>query len=434
MKTTRLIILACLAFASTALAVDPPPDGGYPNQNTAEGEDALFSLTTGMDNSGIGFHALHDDTTGYSNTALGSQALQAMTEGAYNTASGYLALSSVTTGDQNTATGAYSLVANTAGGNTAHGAFTLTANTTGGANTALGVGALYQNTTGHSNTATGSGALENNTTGFANTATGGNCLLYNTTGYYNTAVGHQALISNITAIGNTALGVSALVSNQTGSYNTVIGFNAMTTNKKGSGNIAVGDSAGSNCTGSYNIMIGNAGSRRDSGTIRIGVQGTQLTTFVAGISGATVPTGVAVVVDQNGQLGTITSSARYKEAIKPMARASEALLSLQPVTFHYKKELDPEGIPQFGLVAEQVAKVDPDLVARDEKGKSYTVRYEAVNAMLLNEFLKEHRKVEAQGVEIAELRSALKEQAAQLKKVSERLESAALSPQLVENR
>src|SRR5205814_5445726 len=135
----------------------------------------------------------------------------------------------------------------------------------------------------------------------------------------------------------------------------------------------------------------NAG---ESNTIRIGKVGTQTTTFIAGISGATVPTGVAVIVDGNGHLGTTTSSVHFKEAIRPMDKASEAILALKPVTFRYKKDLDPDGIPQFGLVAEQVEKVNPDLVARDEQGKPYTVRYEAVNAMLLNEFLKEHQTVQ----------------------------------------
>src|SRR5207302_10479008 len=158
---------------------------------------------------------------------------------------------------------------------------------------------------------------------------------------------------------------------------------------------------------------------------------TQRTTFMAGISRATVPTGVAVIVDGSGHLGTTTSSARFKDAVKPMDKASEAILSLKPVTFHYKHELDPEGIPQFGLVAEQVEKVNPDLVARDEQGKVYTVRYEAVNAMLLNEFLKEHRKVEELEATVANLQGAFKKQAALIQKVSDRLEVSKTTPQMV---
>jgi hypothetical protein len=433
MKTTHLVLLSLLTVSSAALAVDPPPDGGYANRTTAEGEDALFSLTTGADNTAIGFHALHDTATGYSNTALGSQVLQAMIDGAYNTASGYLALSSLINGDQNTAMGAYSLVANQSGGNTAFGAFSLTANTNGSANTALGAGALYENTQGYSNTATGLGALQNNTTGASNTAAGVNCLFYNTSGSYNTALGAGTLYFNISGTDNTAIGISALGGNVNGTNNTAVGFNALQGNQRGDNNIALGTEAGNNCTGNDNILIGNPGVKHESGAIRIGFPGTQTMTRIAGISGVTVASGVTVVIDTNGQLGTITSSARYKEAVRPMEKASEAILSLNPVTFRYKKDLDPAGIAQFGLVAEEVAKVDPNLVARDESGKPYTVRYEAVNAMLLNEFLKEHRKVEAQGKEIAELRSALKEQAAQLQKVNELVQARVASPRLVEN-
>src|SRR5262249_11852529 len=157
-----------------------------------------------------------------------------------------------------------------------------------------------------------------------------------------------------------------------------------------SNNIALGTSAGANLeTGSNNIDIGNAGLVVESNRIRIGTQRTHKATFIAGISGATVPGGVAVIIDSNGQLGTVVSSARFKEAIKPMDKASEAILALKPVTFRYKHDLDPDGVPQFGLVAEEVEKVNPDLVARDDQGTPYSVRYDAVNAMLLNEFLKE---------------------------------------------
>jgi len=167
----------------------------------------------------------------------------------------------------------------------------------------------------------------------------------------------------------------------------------------------LGFTAGANLSaGSNNIDIGNLGVASESRTIRIGKSGTQIKTFIAGINGATVAGGVGVIVGSNGQLGTVVSSARFKDGIKPMDKASEAILSLQPVTFRYKHELDPNGIPQFGLVAEQVEKVNPDLVARDAQGKPYTVRYEAVNAMLLNEFLKEHKKVEKLEGVVASLR------------------------------
>src|SRR5205807_1109075 len=186
----------------------------------------------------------------------------------------------------------------------------------------------------------------------------------------------------------------------------------------GSGNIALGASAGTNLrTGNKNIDIGNAGVTDESNTIRIGNVANQSATFIAGISGATVAGGVGVIIDTNGHLGTVVSSERFKDEIKPMDKASEAILALKPVTFRYKHELDPKGIPQFGLVAEEVEKVNPALVARDGQGKVYTVRYEAVNAMLLNEFLKQHRIVQEQQAEIKALAAQLKEQAALLQKV-----------------
>jgi predicted ribosome quality control (RQC) complex YloA/Tae2 family protein len=200
----------------------------------------------------------------------------------------------------------------------------------------------------------------------------------------------------------------------------------------------LGFAAGVNLTnGSNNIDIGNYGVVGEANTIRIGTLDTQTNAFVAGIYGVTVARGIGVIVDNNGQLGTTTSSARFKDNIKTMDKASEAILALQPVTFRYKKELDPDGIPQFGLVAEQVAKVNPDLVARDEEGKPYTVRYEAVNAMLLNEFLKEHRKVEQLTKDLesklAEQQKQIERLTAGLQKVSAQLEANKPTPQVVAN-
>src|SRR6266567_5175546 len=329
------LVLTCFALSPTAQAQLPPPapDGGYPNGNTAEGDGALLSLTTGIDNTATGFDALQSNTIGDSNTANGWQAL--MNNTTINGVSGIR-------------------------------------------NTAVGYAALANNTIGDRNTATGRAALPNNTTGFRNTADGQDALFNNLTGDSNTATGDFALFSNTTGVANTGIGRNALL-NSTGGQNTALGFQA-----------------GQNLTtGSNNIDIGNDGVAAESNAIRIGAQGTQTKTFMAGISGAGV-TGVAVKVNAAGQLGTAPSSERFKDAIKPMDKASEAILGLKPVTFHYKKELDPEGIPQFGLVAEDVEKVNPDLVAHDSDGKPYTVRYEAVNAMLLNEFLKEHRRVEEQ--------------------------------------
>jgi hypothetical protein len=293
-----------------------------------------------------------------------------------------------------------------------------------GENTAIGWHALYSNTYGSFNTATGDSALASNTGGGENTAIGVGALQNHTTGFLNTATGFRALYSNTISYSNTAVGADALFNNTTGA-----------------GNIALGDSAGGALTtGSNNIDIGNGGRTGESGTIRIGARGVQTKTFIAGISGVTVPGGVGVIVGTNGQLGTVVSSERFKAEIKPMDKASEAILALKPVTFRYKKELDPDGIPQFGLVAEQVEKVNPDLVARDDEGKPYSIRYEAVNAMLLNEFLKEHRKVEEQGATITELQKEikiltahLKEQEAALQKVSAQIQVTRPVRQIVLN-
>jgi hypothetical protein len=243
------------------------------------------------------------------------------------------------------------------------------------------------------------------------------------------------------------------LSNTTGNSNTAIGDSALFLNTTGNSNIALGVGAGANLTtGDNNIDIGNSGRRGESNTIRIGKREIQKQTFIGGISGATVAEGVGVIIDANGQLGTIVSSERFKDAVRPMDKASEAILSLKPVTFRYKTALDPKGIPQFGLVAEQVEKVNPDLVARDDQGKPYTVRYEAVNAMLLNEFLKEHRKVQEQSGQIAKqdykvqtlettvtnqqtqielLATALKAQTAQIQKVSDQLKTQAVASRVV---
>ena len=305
------------------------------------------------------------------------------------------------------------------------------------------------------NTAVGDNALFSLTTGIHDTAGGYETLFSNTTGFNNTAIGWEAMNENTTGAKNTAVGCDGLDGNTTGSKNTAMGVLALVHNTTGNNNIGVGFQGGQNLsTGNDNIDIGNPGALGESSTIRIGKAGIQANTFVAGISGAIVADGVTVVIGSDGRLGTIVSSARFKDTIQPMDKASEAILALKPVTFHYKKELDPESIPQFGLVAEQVEKVNPDLVARDDEGKAYTVRYEAVNAMLLNEFLKEHRKVEEQGREaqehgrrlakqdrkvqeleatVAQLQFALKAQASQIQQVSERLEISKAAPRVVVN-
>ena len=381
-KATPVILIlfafGCFALSPMARAVVPAPDGGYPGGNTAEGQSALFSRTTGGFNTAVGYLSLRSDTTNSFNTALGAGALLA------NTA------------DENTATGAGALLSNTTGGdNTANGAFALFNNTTGPFNTAIGVQALLSNTTGSDNTATGVDTLFNNTTGGGNTANGNN----------------------------------ALASNTTGSNNAALGFGAGSNLTTGDNNIDIGYQVG-----------GVAG---ESNTIRIG--NTNITTtIIRGISGSMIASGATVLVDTNGMLGTVVSSRRFKDAIKPMDQASEALFALKPVTFRYKKEIDPQGISQFGLVAEDVEKVNPDLVLRDKEGKTYSVRYDQVNAMLLNEFLKEHRKVEEQQATItqlkkdfratvAQLTSRLDEQASQIQKVSAQLEMSKAAPKTVLN-
>jgi uncharacterized coiled-coil protein SlyX len=384
------LVLACFALLPQARAVcQEGCDTG--NINTFLGDDALINNTTGDANVAIGTSALFANTTGFLNTAIGAGALDQNTTGSLNTATGSSALASNTTGAHNTATGS---------------------------------GALYNNTTGNFNTAIGEAALTFSTTGHSNTATGAFALDQNTTGSQNTATGRAALANNTDGSENTASGFHALLNNTDGSENTATGFHALLNNTTGNKNIALGFRAGSDLTtGDKNIDIGNAGLAGESSTIRIGRVQDQTATFIAGISGATVPTGVAVIIDADGHLGTSTSSARFKDAIQPMDKASEAILALQPVTFRYKKELDPEGIPQFGLVAEQVEKINPDLVARDEQGKPYTVRYEAVNAMLLDEFLKEHRTVQEQNATIAQLKSTDAKQGATIAKQQKQIDA-----------
>ena len=312
------LALTCIEVTPHAQAVNPPPQGGYPGNNTAVGENALQNLTTGINNTALGYRALHDNTVGLSNTAVGS-----------------LALRNNRGGDRNTATG---------------------------------LGALFDNETGNDNTANGFRALVHNRA----------------------------------------------------NANTAIGSRTLENNNGGHDNIAVGFRAGANFSpGSNNIYIGNVGLTAEDGTIRIG-DASQTRTFIAGIAGSSV-TGAPVSVNDDGQLGTTPSSKRFKDEIKPMDKASEAIFALEPVTFRYKKELDPDGIPQFGLVAEELARVNSDLVVRDAGGKPYTVRYDAVNAMLLNEFLKEHRKVEELESVLAQLTARLQEQDLKVQKMSEQL-------------
>jgi hypothetical protein len=338
MKTVICLFFAllCLFVANFEVqAVMPPPDGGYPGKNTAEGQDALFALTSGN-----------------SNTANGFQALKANTTGDRNTANGAFALFSNQTGSENTATGYAALFYNK-----------------GSWNTANGIAALHANATGNNNTATGFQALHDNFKGSRNTANGGGALGNSTMGDNNTADGFQALANNTT----------------------------------GSSNIGLGRDAGSGVTTADDVIcIGTAGANVSHSC------------YIGNIFNESSSSGLAVFVASDGKLGTTPSSRRFKEDIKPMNEASEAILALQPVTFRYKEAFNPTRTAQFGLVAEEVEKVNPDLVVRDNKGKPYSVRYDQVNAMLLNEFLKEHREVQELKKQVAALTEGLQKVSAQL--------------------
>jgi hypothetical protein len=399
------LLIICSGPVREARAVSPPPDGGYSGGNTAEGQAALLSLSTGS----------------------------------YNTAVGVYSLLSLSDASFNTGVGAGTLLANTAGENTATGAGALLGNTTGATNTANGAFALLSNVGGSSNTAIGDRALQDNVTGNGHTAVGFQALQHSIVSFAtgsgtapdgfgpNTAVGNQALFTNTIGNGNTAIGAGAL-------------FN----NDMGGGNTAIGLTAGSNITGILNICIGAAvsGVAGESNTVRIGdnlsdTQGNSAC-YIGGIYNQMIDVGSAAIVgiDNTGKLGTVASSRRFKQDIKPMDKVSEAILRLKPVAFRYKH--DAKNTPCFGLIAEEVAAVNPDLVVRNKNGEIWTVRYDQINAMLLNEFLKEHRKVEEQeatitqlkkdfGATVAQLTARLDQQASQIQNVGAQLAAASLS-------
>ena len=406
-----IFTLGSFAICRSVHAVVPPPDGGYPNFNTAEGTNALKNLATGAGNTAIGWYSLSSDTSGGFNTALGAGTLLFNNADA-NTAVGTAALLLNTAGEHNTAIGTSALLNNTIGySNTAIGSAALSSNTEGRYNTAIGETALLDNTTGQLNTAIAAGALNRNTTGVNNTAVGYIALLGNTTGNNNIAVGSYALASNDSGIGNSAIGYQALSYNFNGDGNTAIGYQALFDNTTGHNNTALGVEAGFSLTGDNNVCIG-AGVH--------GVAGEYNTTRISNIWGQ--PGGTqAVYVDADGRLGMNTSSRRFKGEIRPMDKTSEAIYSLKPVSFRYKREIEPTRPLSFGLIAEDVEQINANLVLRDKDGKASTVRYEAVNAMLLNEFLKEHRKNEEQGATIAQLGKDLEATAARHQKQIEAL-------------
>jgi len=364
----------CAALLPEAGAVTPAPDGGYPGFNTAEGDGALQSLTSGASNTAVGFDALFSNTAGSNNTATGIGALGSNTSGSDNTANGF--------------------------------------------------GALLLNTIGTNNTAFGFQALFVNSTGFENAATGSRALFANTTGFHNTADGFFALSRNTTGNHNTANGDEALGSNTTGNFNTTDGAHSLESNIIGSGNTALGFGAGDNVTTANNVIC-----------IGAGISGAKVSNscYIGSVFGQTASGGAAVFINSSGKLGTITSSRKFKEEIRPMAQASEVLFALKPVIFRYKKEIEPEKIPQFGLVAEDVEAVNPDLVVRDKDGKVNTVRYEAINAMLLNEFLKEHRTVQELKQEMAALTATVKEQTVQIQRISAQVDASKPAPKITLN-
>jgi hypothetical protein len=460
--THILIGIVCIGLLPRAQAVVPPPDGGYPNFTTAEGTYALQSLTTGAANTGVGWYSLFSNAEGSFNTGVGGGAL-ALNNANSNTAVGAAAMLLNTSGAENTAVGTTALLYNDSGsGNNAVGAFALDDNIDGDNNNAFGGGALFKNihasfntdigaqalffndATGNnlaqSNTAVGAAALNSNTDGDSNTAIGFAALNNNDLGRVNTAVGAGALANNDSGSGNNALGVGALAGNTTGVENQAMGTDALEINNTGSANVAIGDLAlGSNANGSYNTVVGwHAGSSVDgddniyighstapgigteSGTIRIGNETFVNACYIAGIV-KNGPFGADVQIDPvTGRLGSNASSERFKRDIDPMQNTSEAIYSLKPVTFRYKN--DKTNTRQFGLIAEEVAKVNPALIAVDKEGKPYTVRYHQINAMLLNEFLKEHGKMEKLEATVLEQQKQIKALTTGLEKVSAQLE------------
>jgi len=428
------LALCCLALVQNMSAAlpSPPPDGGYPGGNTAEGNNALFNVNTavGINNTAVGASALRDDTTG-----------------AYNVAVGSGALSSNTTCSFNMAIGAGALLNNTAN-----------------FNLAIGFRVGFMNTTGNHLTGIGAAALRNNTTASSNTAIGADAMRENTTTEFNVAVGDEALTSfngtTATDGANTALGSIALNALTSGQENVVVGRRALEFITSGNNNVAMGWRVGDGLlTGYGNTFLGNqAGINETSVSNVLCIQspgdGTAFTTsnrtFIGNIRGVTVGNGdgIPVIVDSDGQLGTTNSSRRFKKDIKPMDQTSEAIVKLKPVTFHYKNKDSKNAELDYGLIAEDVAEVNPDWVIYERSGKPLSVRYTEINVMLLNEFIKEHKKVAEQQASMADLKSTvalqqketqgliaqLKEQAAQIQKVSAQLETSKPAPKVVSNK
>jgi hypothetical protein len=365
----------------------------------------LFVHTTGPHGTFVGSQAGNPSSTGSFDAAFGDYALASNTTGAANSAFGSIALRANTTGTSNAAFGDYALFTNTAGSaNSGFGESTLGLNTTGGSNTALGWSSMFYNTTGSLNTGAGFAALIQNTTGMENSALGANALVRNTTGRGSSSVGARALYWN------------------NGNYNSAVGYRALYSNTTGQRNVAVGLSAGTyQTTGSDNIYLANLGMAGESGRIRIGTPGTQTATFVAGISGIPLA-GSTVVVSGDGQLGVAPSSERFKQGVEDMGDASARLMALRPVRFQYRKDVGGDGhTEEYGLIAEEVAKVLPDLVVYDEKGAPFTVKYQELAPMLLNEMKRQQRSLEAQRKQSEQQESRMRAQERTIAALASRL-------------
>jgi len=455
------VVLAILYVGSFGQieAVTPPPDGGYPNFTTAEGTNALGNLASGAANTAAGWYSLFTISIGSFNTGIGAGTL-ALNTADSNTAVGAAALLLNTSGSLNTAVGTDALVSNDEGEhNTAIGAFALSSNTggmnRGSNNTAIGYQALYSSVgdasnTGVLNTATGYQALYSSTRANFNSGFGARALFSTTVGEDNCAFGREALLNNVDGFDNSGFGTAALHDSVDGGQNVAFGENALGHTEHGNRNTAIGVVAGGNIDGDGNVCIG---------AFVQGETGVNDTTYIRNVNTLVQP--IAVDTDgvtvrlSDGRLGHGVSSRRYKQDIKPMDKASEALYALKPVTFHYKKEIDPAQTLDFGLVAEEVAEVNPELAVRDRDGKISNYRRDAVNAMLLNEFLKAHRRIEEQQAMIAQLKadganqevvisdlktalesvvSRVNKQDSEIERVNNRLERGALSHFAVSNR
>jgi hypothetical protein len=387
---------------------------------------ALFVHTTGVDSLYVGPGAGNPTTTGYWNAAFGSGALQANTTGLFNTAVGFNALHLNTSGGTNAAFGAEALRNNTVGsGNTAVGPTALRDNTTGGLNVAVGGGALRSNTTGIHNAALGYHSLFSNVTGSGNAAFGAYALRSSFGAAHNSAFGASALRNNSTGARNSALGQFALYSNTTGADNTAIGRYALKFNNAGSRNIAIGSGAGESLTtGSDNIHIGSNSLAVESGQIRIGSDGSHTQAHIAGIFGNTSASGLPVLVNNLGTLGTTTSSARFKQDVRDMGDASDILMRLRPVTFRYLEDAvgaDGAKTKQYGLIAEEVAEVAPELVVSDAEGRPYSVKYHELPSLLLAEAQKQRSAAASQERRLAEQAARIAAQQQEIASLTHRL-------------